>query len=321
VDCYRYYPDAYGALARHASCHLVDLRHDERGPWNDLVGVFSRTPHPKALPHPAVHASAAPVAVAPGTPEQEVTRGARPYLEVLAELHQALRPRAYLEIGVRNGRSLQLARGPALGVDPDSDVTAELPSSTEILRMTSDDFFELQSSRLRPLAPDLVFIDGMHLFEFALRDFMHVERLLGPDTVVVIDDVFPNHPSQALRGRSTRVWTGDVWRLLQTLQKLRPDLALCVLDTTPSGLLVIAALDSENRALWQRYNPLVRAAQSATDGPPPAILERTGAVPPQGTALGQLIELLQQFRATAGSDRKAGETLRRGLRQLTTAHA
>jgi hypothetical protein len=261
------------------------------------------------------------VAVPPGTPEQEAMRGAKPYLEVLQELHEGLRPRAYLEIGVRNGRSLQLARCPALGIDPDPDLAVELPATTHVLRMTSDDFFELEAPRLRDLAPDFVFIDGMHLFEFALRDFMHVERLLAPGTVVVIDDVFPNHPSQAQRERSTRVWTGDVWRLFDTLQKMRPDLALCALDTAPTGLLVIAALSPDHRALWQRYNPTVRTVQAAKDAPPPAILQRHGAVSPLGEPLARLIGLLQQYRAAVPTDTKAGETLRRGLRQLVPAHA
>lgn len=321
VDCYRYYPDSYGALAKYAKCHLVDLRHDDRGPWNDLVGVFARTPCAKALPHPALQAATAPLAVPPGTPEEEAVRGARPYLEVLQQLHEGLQPRAYLEIGVRNGRSLQLARCPALGIDPAPELTVELPATTQVLRTTSDDFFELQVQQLHELAPDFVFIDGMHLFEYALRDFMHVERLLAPGTVVVIDDVFPNHPSQARRQRSTRVWTGDVWRLFDTLQKMRPELAMCALDTAPSGLLVIAALSPENRVLWQRYNPTVRVAQAASDPPPPAILERHGALPPQGEPLARLIELLRQFRATVPSDPKAREALRRGLRQLAPTHA
>lgn len=42
VDCYRFYPDAYRALARMAGCHVVALWRDERQPWCDLVGVFSR---------------------------------------------------------------------------------------------------------------------------------------------------------------------------------------------------------------------------------------------------------------------------------------
>src|ERR1700751_4124404 len=40
VDCYRFYPDAFHALARTAGLDLVELLHDDRGPWNDLVGVF-----------------------------------------------------------------------------------------------------------------------------------------------------------------------------------------------------------------------------------------------------------------------------------------
>ena len=44
VDCYRFYPDSYRALAKHAGCHLIDCWLDERGPWRDLVGVFAKEP-------------------------------------------------------------------------------------------------------------------------------------------------------------------------------------------------------------------------------------------------------------------------------------
>src|SRR5271165_374619 len=42
VDCYRFYPDAYAALAKYANCYLEKCWCDERGPWNDLVGVFRK---------------------------------------------------------------------------------------------------------------------------------------------------------------------------------------------------------------------------------------------------------------------------------------
>ena len=42
VDCYRFYPDSYAALAKYARCHLEACWFDERGPWNDLVGVFRK---------------------------------------------------------------------------------------------------------------------------------------------------------------------------------------------------------------------------------------------------------------------------------------
>ena len=48
--------------------------------------------------------------------------------------------------------------------------------------MTSDDFFAshdlAQVLGGRPV--DLAYIDGMHQFEFALRDFMNLERYVGP---------------------------------------------------------------------------------------------------------------------------------------------
>lgn len=40
VDCYRFYPDAYRALAKLNSMELVEVRVDDCPPWHDLVGVF-----------------------------------------------------------------------------------------------------------------------------------------------------------------------------------------------------------------------------------------------------------------------------------------
>lgn len=48
VDCYRFYPDAFRVLATSAGCHLIDMWLDPRGPWRDLVGVFSKQPRPPA---------------------------------------------------------------------------------------------------------------------------------------------------------------------------------------------------------------------------------------------------------------------------------
>jgi hypothetical protein len=48
----------------------------------------------------------------------------------------------------------------------------------------------------------------MHLFEYALRDFMNVEHCAAPGAIVVIDDIFSSHPAQAERKRRTRAWTG-----------------------------------------------------------------------------------------------------------------
>ena len=98
----------------------------------------------------------------PGTEAEERVRGVGSYLDVLGRLQQELKPRNYLEIGVRHGRSLSLAHGPATGVDPAPEIQIALPNSTRIVAKTSDEFFEGDP---HPVS-DLAFIDGMHWFEF-----------------------------------------------------------------------------------------------------------------------------------------------------------
>lgn len=296
VDCYRFYPDALQGLARHAGCVLIDSWHDERGPWQDLVGVFRRADAP---PVDARRSSAVPAPAGwngpPGTQEEEAVKGTQPYLAVLERLHQELAPRHYLEIGIRRGASLKLARGPATGVDPAPELSGELPPSTQVFAMTSDDFFA-EPVAGAGIAPDFAFIDGMHHAEYALRDFMNIERRALPGAVVAIDDIFPNHPVQAERERRTRAWTGDVWRLVEVLRRHRPDLFLLPLDAAPSGLLLIAGLDPTNRVLWERYNYLVGEARQLA-GPPPAVIERSGAVDPGGAEFACVIKALIDARA------------------------
>src|SRR5206468_2630251 len=100
------------------------------------------------------------------------------YLEWLDAFHAALAPATYLEIGVATGQSLSRARPPtrAIGVDPAPQSGFPLTTETHLFVETSDDFFARRGADAlldgRPL--DFAFIDGLHLFEQALRDFMNV---------------------------------------------------------------------------------------------------------------------------------------------------
>jgi len=163
--------------------------------------------------------------------------------------------------------------------------------------LTSDDFFAETSP---DLPPDFCFIDGLHLFEYALRDFMNIERRAAPGAVVVIDDVFPNHPIQAERERQTCVWTGDVWRLVEILRNYRPDLFLLPLDAAPAGLLLVAGLDPSNRVLWQNYDIIVGKARDITV-PPQTVLERRDAIDPSDNQLSRVLETLRNTRRAGKS--------------------
>lgn len=163
--------------------------------------------------------------------------------EFLADLHKVLQPRNYLEIGVQTGGSLNLARCPAIGIDPAPLVPAG--PSQMIYSVTSDEFFASSDCLLeKPI--DLIFIDGMHLFEFALRDFMNVQILANERTVVVIDDVMPYNEAIATREQPPGDWTGDVWKLVEILDEYTSD--TCLVDVTPTGVLLAWNVD-----LWTRH--------------------------------------------------------------------
>lgn len=305
VDCYRFYPDSMDALARYAGISLLDCWLDKRGPWNDLVGIFSHRFEASEtmvgdLPANRYIESNAPAALMEcgGTDEENRISGKKHYLELLKQLHLDLEPRFYLEIGVRNGTSLALCDSEAAGVDPQPDLSVEGAERHALYQMSSDRFFE--SSAKAALAGkklDLVFIDGMHLFEFALRDFINVEQNSLPTTLVVIDDIFPNHRVQAERNRASKVWTGDVWKLYHCLKHNRPDLLLVAVDTAPTGMLLVAGLDRGNQTLLQRYNPLVRQyGELGLDDWRGPILQRQGARSPDDRMLKDLSRHLRVER-------------------------
>lgn len=286
-----------------------------------LTALRRATGHPvePAAPEPVMHRAAAGAGVDASVrnlqatpsprrlsadPEINGTAGEVDYTVVLKEMHAGLEPRRYLEIGVRRGRSLRLAECAAVGVDPEPVLEERPRPQHRIFETTSDAFFrDLATEVLAAEAPDLVFIDGMHLFEYALRDFINVERWSGPDTLVVIDDMYPNHPVQASRERSTGVWTGDVWKLSRVLRERRPDLLLLPLNTAPTGLLVVAGLDPENRVLSDCYEELV--GLYARDGidPDPVCLQRSDALSPSDAVLAELLGVLRRAREAPARER------------------
>src|SRR3954454_16373450 len=143
------------------------------------------------------------------------------YLEFLERLHAVLEPTTYLEIGVRHGDSLALARCPAVGVDPGYNLRVELGPQATLYGETSDEYFRRRDA-LAPIG--LAFIDGMHLVEYALSDFIGVEKRAHWTSVVVLDDMLPRVAREASRHRRTRAWTGDVYKLSAILAEWRPDL-------------------------------------------------------------------------------------------------
>ena len=208
--------------------------------------------------------------------------------DLLAELHQLLSPRTYLEIGVNVGGSLTLSRTRSIGIDPYFSIHCEIRCDAHVVRTSSDEFF----AREHPLAHfdepviDLAFIDGMHLAEYAFRDFVNVERYTHPGSVIVIDDMLPRDVPEARRDRSVpsgrSAWAGDVYKVLGTLRELRPDLVCLEVDAAPTGVVVVLNPDPTSQVLLDAADDVVESyVVPDPQDVPAATIDRRGAHDPR----------------------------------------
>lgn len=182
--------------------------------------------------------------------------------EVLATLHTHLRPRRYLEIGTWTGGSLALASCASLAIDPHfnlaTDIMAKKPLCA-LCQMASDDFFrDHDPTRILGGPIDLAFLDGLHLFEALLRDFINTEKFCRRNSVVALHDCIPPLLAWAARTPPPNdAWTGDVWKVPLILRKYRPELKIYALDSPPSGLILITNLDPDCQTLANGYYDIV----------------------------------------------------------------
>lgn len=171
----------------------------------------------------------------PGNPENPRLRR-----ELLADIHADATPRGYVEIGVDLGKSLRLAKCPALGIDPRPRCGA--PPTADIFTGTSDEFFAAGAplGKVEGTPIDLIYIDGLHTAEQSLRDFANCEHFLAhTGTVIMLDDVLPRRPE-----------AGNVWHTVLVLARHRPDLEIQIHDVMPTGLALVWGLDPDKGLDW-----------------------------------------------------------------------
>jgi tetratricopeptide (TPR) repeat protein len=181
------------------------------------------------------------------------------YRDLLRSFHGWLEPDVYLEIGIESGRALSLARPPtqAIGIDPKPMLQYTFQAPTRIFRVTSDEFFSAQEVREQFGPVNMAFLDGLHLFEQTLRDFINIERQAHQDGVVLIHDCLPLHPRVAQRNRQTEFWTGDTWKVIPILKQFRPDLEVLTIASAPTGLGVVTRLDPGSTVLEELWEEIM----------------------------------------------------------------
>jgi hypothetical protein len=192
------------------------------------------------------------------------------YHPFLRSLHERLKPQSYLEIGVRWGGTFRLAKCASIGIDPKFALLRPFVKTKPMCLLyqeTSDYFFEHRDPKVlfgRPI--DMAFLDGMHHFEFLLRDFINTERHSHTNSVILLHDCLPPHVSMTTREQSKALynrlpytfwWTGDVWKIIPVLRKYRPDLSVELFDCSPTGLVAITGLDPTSRVLSEAYQEII----------------------------------------------------------------
>ena len=193
-----------------------------------------------------------------------------PYLNFLARFHEIGAPKSYLEIGTNMGSSFRLAKCHKVAIDPQFklkyDPIGGSPAA-HLFQTTSDDFFKTYDLRhFLPGGVDFAFLDGLHHFEFLLRDFMNTEKYSDANSVIFLHDCFPVNDEITPRewvteGRqiaeTRQWWAGDVWKLLPILRDYRPDLEVHILDCPPTGLVVIRGLNATSEVLAANYDNIL----------------------------------------------------------------
>jgi hypothetical protein len=186
----------------------------------------------------------------------------RHYTTLIADLVKIRAVKTYLEIGVFQGANLESVHcDVAIGVDLQFTLKHNVMVGKKELHLyqsPSDAFFD--SGRLKNLAPnglDMAFLDGMHLFEFLLRDFYKTEKHCRSNSLVLMHDCLPSEAAWTSRSQLTGAWTGDVWKMIPILKKYRPDLGVKAVNASPSGVLFVSNLDPSSTLLEKKYLEIV----------------------------------------------------------------
>jgi hypothetical protein len=182
----------------------------------------------------------------------------------LKKLFRKKRFETYLEIGVFKGRVFfSVPAHKKIAVDPKFQFTASKKVKKFFRRVsnlwakfyekTGDDFFAEDAPTLfKKNKIDVCLVDGMHEYNFALRDIENSLKFLQKDGVVLIHDCNPLSKEASVsfeeyKNRGfVQDWNGDTWKAIVHLRSLRDDINVFVLDCD-QGLGVVTYGEPESK--------------------------------------------------------------------------
>ncbi|MFL5810006.1 MAG: class I SAM-dependent methyltransferase [Flavisolibacter sp.] len=172
--------------------------------------------------------------------------------------------RSYLEIGVFLGKIFfNISAKKKIAVDPYfrfgfyrkfKRIFKNITNlNAKFFEKTSDAFFAEDAANLfADTKLDICLVDGMHEYQFALRDVENSLRYLQKQGVIIMHDCNPQTATAAISFEEWKsnkfqgVWNGDVWKTIVHLRSSREDVNVFVLDCD-EGLGVVTFGKPENK--------------------------------------------------------------------------
>jgi hypothetical protein len=157
----------------------------------------------------------------------------------------------YLEIGVRDGRTFkQINALHKDGVDPG----IECSNPTEVnYPMISDEFFDLIKDH-KDIKYDIIFIDGLHLWEQVNKDINNSLNHLVDNGVIILHDCNPLKEEHQIRNFTPGLlWNGDVWKAILKHRIENSNIKITTISTD-HGLGIIQKGTQENYKLDIPFN-------------------------------------------------------------------
>ena len=124
----------------------------------------------------------------------------------------------YLEIGCDDDQLFSKVKiKNKIGVDPVSGGN---------VRKNSDEFFLENKDNF-----DLVFIDGLHIYEQVKKDIINSLKCLNENGIILVHDCMPDSLGKQAVPRYKMKWNGDVWKAIVDLRQREDlDIFTCEID-------------------------------------------------------------------------------------------
>lgn len=188
--------------------------------------------------------------------------------EIINDLIKWNNYKSYLEIGIWNGVNFyEIECENKECCDPYP--SGEYAESVCTYRMASDDMFAMIPSDKKW---DIIFVDGLHADDFAMRDIINSLKHLNRGGKIVVHDSLPDTKEHANETFEGGIWNGTVYRAIAALKytgidhyTINTDCGCCVIDyfENPEKLEYIEPLKITFEEYFDNWHELMNAVEDS----------------------------------------------------------